>query len=90
MQRDLALVVNKATPFESIESTVKKLKLSKLKSIRLFDVFTSDKLGVDKKSMAVSFLFSDEEKTLTDNEVDGMMVKLINSFETELFAEIRK
>ena len=40
-----------------------RLKLPKLKGIRLFDVFESDKLGVNKKSMALSFTFVDEEKT---------------------------
>ena len=90
MQRDLAMVVNRGITYESIEQTVKKVKLSKLKNMRLFDVFESEKLGKDKKSMAISFLFSDEEKTLTDKEVDVMVAKLIQGFENELAAEIRK
>jgi len=90
MQRDLAMVVSRATTFESIESAVKKAKISKLKDMRLFDVFESEKLGADKKSMAISFTFSDDEKTLTDKEVDGMVQKLVQGFENELAAEIRK
>ena len=90
MQRDLAMVVSRSTTFESIESVVKKVKLGKLKDLRLFDVFESEKLGADKKSMAISFTFSDDEKTLTDKEVDGMVAKLVQGFETELSAEIRK
>ncbi len=90
MQRDLAMVVKRSTTFESIEQSVKKVKLPKLKDMRLFDVFESEKLGTDKKSMAISFSFSDDEKTLTDKEVDGMVAKLIQSFETDLEAEIRK
>jgi phenylalanyl-tRNA synthetase beta chain len=90
MQRDLAMVVTRATSYESIESLVKKLKLPRLSGMRLFDVFESDKLGADKKSMAISFTFSDEEKTLTDKEVDGMILKLVQGFEKELGAEIRK
>ncbi len=90
MQRDLALVVNRATTYESIEQTVKKIKLPKLTNMRLFDVFESEKLGTEKKSMAISFLFSDHEKTLTDKEVDAMVSKLVQGFENELQAEIRK
>lgn len=90
MQRDLAMVVKHSTTFESIEQTVKKVKLPKLKDMRLFDVFESEKLGTDKKSMAISFLFSDDEKTLTDKEVDRMVSKLIEGFEADLAAEIRK
>lgn len=90
VQRDLAMVVNSSTSFDAIEQSIKKLKLNKLQQIRLFDVFESDKLGADKKSMAVNFTFLDEEKTLTDKEIDGMMGKLVQQFEKELAAEIRK
>ena len=90
VQRDLALIVNRSTTFESLEAAVKKVKLAKLQSVRLFDVFESDKLGTDKKSMAVSFTFLDEEKTLTDKETDSMVSKLIDVFQKELGADIRK
>ncbi len=88
--RDLALVVDSNVSYENLEAAAKKLKISRLQDIRLFDVFESDKLGKDKKSLAVSFTFLDEEKTMTDKEIDGMMAKLIQSFEKELGAEIRK
>ena len=90
VQRDLALVVDRATTYEMLEAVIKKTKLPKLQSIRLFDVFESDKIGVNKKSMALNFTFLDEEKTLTDKEIDSMINKLIQGFEKELTAEIRK
>jgi phenylalanyl-tRNA synthetase beta chain len=90
VQRDLAFVVDSATTYEMLDNIVKKTKLPALKNVRLFDVFESDKLGANKKSMAVSFTFLDEEKTLTDKEIDGMTNKLIQNFEKELNAEIRK
>jgi phenylalanyl-tRNA synthetase beta chain len=90
VQRDLAMVVNKAVSYQNLEEVVSKAKLSKLQQMRLFDVFESDKLGVDKKSMAINFTFLDSEKTLTDKEIDGMVNKLIQNFEKELGAEIRK
>jgi phenylalanyl-tRNA synthetase beta chain len=40
--------------------------------------------------MALSFFFSDETKTLTDKEVDGMMATIITQLEKEVQAEIRK
>ena len=90
VQRDLALVVNKQIRYEQIEKTVQGLKITKLKQMNLFDVFESEKLGADKKSMAVNFVFSDDSKTLTDAEIDSMMNKLIKGFEKEISAEIRK
>ena len=64
--------------------------MPKLTQTKLFDVFESEKLGAGKKSMAMSFTFQDEEKTLTDKDVDEMMQKIIVTFEKELNAEIRK
>jgi len=90
VQRDLALVVDRSVTYAAIEFAVGTVKLPKLKNIRLFDVFESDKLGVNKKSMALSCTFVDEEKTMTDTETDSMVAKLIGAFEKELGAEIRK
>lgn len=90
VQRDLALVVDKSVKFNEIEKATQSVKLNRLKSINLFDIFESDKLGFNKKSMAVSFTFSDKEKTMTDVEIDSMMNKLIDAYQKELNAEIRK
>jgi len=89
VHRDLAMVVEKATTYNSVEKTIQTIGLEKLKEVQLFDIFESDKLGIDKKSLAVSFTFLDEEKTLTDKEIDGMMNKIIQSLEINLKAQIR-
>jgi phenylalanyl-tRNA synthetase beta chain len=88
--RDLAIVVDKNILYAQLEEIALSSKINQLNSVILFDIFESDKLGKDKKSMALSFNFLDESKTLTDKEIDGYMQQLINSFEKELHAEIRK
>lgn len=90
IERDLALVVPSITSFESIESCIQTVKIQALKDTRVFDIFESDKLGHQKKSVAINFVFNAEDKTLTDAEIDGMMNKLIQQFEKQVQAEIRK
>lgn len=90
VERDLAMVVPKGMKYEEVQSNISKLRLDKLKNVRLFDVFESEKLGAGKKSMAINFTFLDEEKTLTDKEIDSWMGKIMTSLEKELGAEIRK
>ena len=90
VNRDLAIIVNKALPFDAVEKATDAAGINKLQSIGLFDIFESEKIGAGKKSMAISFTFLDEEKTMTDKEIDGMMNKIIASYEKELGAEIRK
>jgi phenylalanyl-tRNA synthetase beta chain len=90
VQRDLALVVPTETRYETLQAGISDLRLQKLQDVRLFDVFESEKLGAGKKSMAVNFTFLDEEKTLTDKEIDGWMQKIMTALESSLGAQIRK
>ncbi|MBD0331270.1 MAG: phenylalanine--tRNA ligase subunit beta [Chitinophagaceae bacterium] len=90
VQRDLAVVVSKEMKYEQITAQVRKLQLSKLREVKLFDVFESEKIGTHRKSLAINFTFLDEEKTLTDKEIDSWMDKIMNTLEKELKADIRK
>ena len=90
VERDLAIVVNKSVKFEQLQEVTINARPGKLTEMQLFDVFESDKLGEGKKSMAVNFTFQDTEKTMTDQDIDGLMQKLVKVYEAELGAEIRK
>jgi len=90
VDRDLALVVDRNISFSEIENLAKKNNIAQLTEMRLFDVYQGEKIGEGKKSMAVSFRFLDEAKTLTDKEIDDIMQKLISSYTKEIGAEIRK
>ncbi|HKB44364.1 MAG TPA: phenylalanine--tRNA ligase subunit beta [Chitinophagaceae bacterium] len=90
VQRDIAMIVSKQLQYQEVEKTIQKIALDKLQAVKLFDIFESEKLGAGKKSMAINFIFLDEEKTLTDKEIDGWMNKIMTNLEKELHAEIRK
>lgn len=90
MQRDISMLVPKQLVYAEVEKSVYKLKLEKLQEVKLFDIFESEKLGPEKKSIAVNFTFLDKEKTLTDKEIDGWMNSIMKTLEKELGAEIRK
>ncbi|HVS96178.1 MAG TPA: phenylalanine--tRNA ligase subunit beta, partial [Puia sp.] len=91
VHRDLAMVVDKSLSFGKVEQAVRDIRLDKLQEVRLFDIFENEeKLGRGKKSLAVSFTFLDEEKTLTDKEIDGMVNRIMSALEKEVHAEIRK
>ena len=55
----------------------------------LFDVYKDKNLPEGKKSYALSFTFQDEQKTLTDKQVDEIMTRLQQKFETEFGAVLR-
>ncbi len=90
VHRDLSLVVDKQVVYADIEQATHKAGIKKLKAIELFDIFENEKLGTNKKSMAISYTFTDNARTLTDEEIEKMVQQLILVYEKELKAEIRK
>jgi phenylalanyl-tRNA synthetase beta chain len=90
VHRDLSIIIDKSIPFSKVVEATDKANVDRLAHTNLFDVFESDKLGADKKSLALSFTFLDKEKTLTDKEIDNMVNRIISLYEKELNAEIRK
>jgi phenylalanyl-tRNA synthetase beta chain len=89
VERDIAIVLNKNIAYETVEKTIYNANVKKLKSIKLFDLFESEKLGADKKSFAINLTFVDEEKTLTDKETEGFVQKIISNLEKEISATLR-
>ena len=89
VKRDLALLLDKKVSFKEVRDIAMRTEKSLLKSVSLFDVYEGDKLGTDKKSYAVSFTIQDEEKTLTDKQIDKIMNKLMGAYQHLLGAEIR-
>ncbi|HET6254250.1 MAG TPA: phenylalanine--tRNA ligase subunit beta [Puia sp.] len=88
--RDLAMIVERSLPYTEVEAAIRGARLDKLQEVKLFDIFESEKLGSDKKSLALSLTFLDEEKTLTDREIDGMVGRIMTALEKDVKAEIRK
>ena len=89
VRRDLALLVDENISFESIYNVAKQTDKGLLKEISLFDVYQGDKLPEGKKSYAVSFAIQDSTKTLTDAQIEKLMSKLIQNFESQLGAQLR-
>lgn len=90
VQRDLSILLDQKIQYAEIEKLVKSLQIKKLENIQLFDVFENEKLGETKKSLAINFTFLDKEKTLTDEEIETMMNKIISNVENKLCAVIRR
>ena len=60
-----------------------------LKQVGLFDVYRGDKIAEGKKQYALSFVLQDLDKTLTDNDVERVMSKLLSTFQNEFGASLR-
>ena len=79
MRKDIALQVTRDLPAEDLLKTIQKEGGDTLKNISLFDVYQSDEVGDNNKSLAFSLKFQSETTTLTDTEVDADVEKILNS-----------
>lgn len=90
VRRDLSLVLDKSISFDEIRKMVLSTEKKLIRDIIAFDVYQGDNLPAGKKAYALGFTLLDEAKTLTDEEIDKTMTRLMNAFEQTLGAVIRK
>jgi phenylalanyl-tRNA synthetase beta chain len=89
VRRDFSLLLNKETTYGELKETALNCDKKLLREVNLFDVYEGKNLEAGKKSYALSFTFQDQERTLTDSEIDGVMNKIKTSFEEKFGATLR-
>lgn len=90
VERDIAVIVDEKVEVGQIEKIIIKKSKKWLEEAKLFDIYRSDKLGQNKKSIAYSLIFRDKNKTLSDQEINTTMESIITELEKTLGAELRK
>ncbi|MDH4057415.1 MAG: phenylalanine--tRNA ligase subunit beta [Cyclobacteriaceae bacterium] len=90
VRRDLSLVLDRQVSFEEVRKLVLTTEKRLIREIITFDVYEGDKIPEGKKAYALGFTLLDENKTLTDEEIDSTMNNLMVAFEQKLGAVIRK
>lgn len=89
VERDIAIVVDENIEVGQIENIIMKRAKNVLETIKLFDVYRSDKLGENKKSVAYELVFRVKDRTLTDDEITGTMDAIIADLKNNINAELR-
>jgi phenylalanyl-tRNA synthetase beta chain len=87
--RDFAFIFPKEVNFGEVKKEIKKTSSGLLKSVEIFDIFESQSLGENKKSMAFTLEFFDNSRTLTEDEVEIEFNKLISTVVTKFNAKLR-
>jgi phenylalanyl-tRNA synthetase beta chain len=87
--RDLAFVIDNNTAYADIKELITKNGGEYLSDIRVFDIYADKKLGEGKKSVAFSLNFSSNKRTLTDDEINKQIEKIVNNLESKLGVTLR-
>ena len=89
IKKDLSIVVDKKMSAQEIGMKIKKLAGSLLESSEVFDVYTGKGIEDDKKSISFALTFGKGDRTLTDDEINEVMNKIIAGLEKDIKAELR-
>ena len=89
VRRDLALLLDESVCYADLRRSALRVGKKLLKQVGLFDVYRGDKIAEGKKQYALSFVLQDLDKTLTDNDVERVMSKLLSTFQNEFGAILR-
>lgn len=90
MERDIAVVVDRSVEGGALTEAIAASAGELLESVKVFDVYTGDRVAADKKSVALALVYRHAERTLTDEEVTAAHGNVLTLLEQSFGAELRK
>ncbi len=87
--KDIALVVNKSKQVGELANIIKKYGKKNLESVELFDIYEGEQVGENKKSVAFALVFRAKDRTLTDEEINKVLEKILTQLKEEADAVLR-
>ncbi len=77
--RDLAFTIEAALPQKTVEDVIRKVGQPLCTNVVLFDMYSGQQTGIEKKSLAYALEFQSPDRTLTDTEIDNALKKIIEA-----------
>lgn len=89
LQRDLTVLISQNHPFNAIREAIKKLAIPELKGIFPLDLYSDETFESGKTSLTIRVEIQSESKTLEEEEIAGIMAKILRLLEQEFGAKLR-
>ncbi len=89
VRRDLALLLDEKVSYADLRAAAFKQEKKLLRQVGLFDVYRGDKIPEGKKQYALSFVIQDPDRTLTDQDTERVMDRLLSTFVKDFGAQLR-
>lgn len=89
VRRDIAIVIDENIAAGDVLSCINTANLPLVSEVALFDLYQGKGVAENKKSLALSVLMHDTQKTLTDNDADTTMANLLQLLQNGFKAELR-
>jgi phenylalanyl-tRNA synthetase beta chain len=89
IRRDIASIVDEGLPVEAVRAVVQQSAGGLLKRLTVLSVYQGQQLQKGKKSIALGLQLQDTSRTLTDNEADALVAKVVEQLGRQLNATLR-
>ena len=89
VMRDLAFTIEAALPQKSVEDVIRKVGQPLCTNVVLFDMYSGQQTGIEKKSLAYALEFQSPDHTLTDTEIDNVLKKIIEAVQRQCNGVLR-
>ena len=89
VMRDLAFTIEAALPQKSVEDVIRKVGQPLCTNVVLFDMYSGQQTGTEKKSLAYALEFQAPDRTLTDTEIEAVLSKIIDAVQRQCNGVLR-
>ena len=88
--RDISILVDRSVTSQKAADLILKTGCPLIQKVDLYDHFEGKKIQADKKSLTFALSFQSAERTLSDNEVNPLFEKIVQTLKSELGASLRE
>ena len=88
-ERDFAFIVNKSVSSQDLINAISQIDQNLISNIKVFDVYESDNIPENQKSIAINVTIQSFEKTLNDSDLEKINKLIIQTVENKTGAKIR-
>jgi len=89
VRRDLAVIVDQSVSAAEIKGCIESAANKTLQNLKLFDVYQGKGIDPTRKSVALGLTFQDVSRTLTDDEINDSVGKIVAALGQNLDASLR-
>ncbi|PKO47532.1 MAG: phenylalanine--tRNA ligase subunit beta [Betaproteobacteria bacterium HGW-Betaproteobacteria-22] len=89
VRRDIAIVLDQQVTASAVLNAIKNANIPLVTDVSLFDLYQGKGVAENKKSLALSVLMHDTQKTLTDSDADSTIANLLELLKNNFDAALR-
>ncbi len=90
IERDISVIIERKRSWDDIKQLISRLGHGIMASVILFDVYRGESIPEGNQSMAFRIRYQSEDRTLTDDEVQGVHARVVEALAKELGARMRE